>query len=36
MSRLFERFEIVADHSPLVLLLAAFPTAAAAILSVVF
>ena len=36
MSRLFERIETVADHSTLVLLLAAFPTAAAAILSVVF
>ena len=36
MTRLFERFETVADHSALVLLLAAFPAAAAALISAAF
>ena len=36
MNRLFERIETVADHSTLVLLLAAFPVAAAAMIAVVF
>ena len=36
MTRLFERFETVADHSALVLLLAALPTAAAVLLSGAF
>ena len=33
MSRLFERLELAADHSTLVVLLAAFPTAVGAILA---
>jgi hypothetical protein len=36
MSRLFERLEIAADHSALVLLLAAFPAALGAILAAGF
>jgi hypothetical protein len=36
MNRLLERIEIAADNTAMVLLLAALPTAAAAILSVVF
>ena len=36
MNRLIERIEIAADHSAMVLLLAALPTAAAVILSAVF
>lgn len=36
MNRLMERIETVADHSALLLLLAALPTAAAAILSAAF
>ena len=36
MSRLFEHLEFAADHAPLVLLLAAFPTAVGAILAAGF
>ncbi len=36
MNRLFERIETAADHSALLLLLAAFPVAAAALLSAAF
>ena len=36
MTSLFERFETVADHSAIVLLLAALPTAAVVLISAAF